>query len=109
MVISDRRFAGQVRGGPENTVFKFDDPGCLAFWLKEKADKYPWLADAGTKMWVADFNSKSRDEMVWLDPRRAYYVTRTSPMGYNHAAVAAPLAGALDFTDMRQHVLAKGK
>jgi len=109
MVISDRRFAGQVRGGPESTVFKFDDPGCLAFWLKEKADKYPWLADAGTRMWVADFNSKSRDEMVWLDPRRAYYVTRTSPMGYNFAAVAAPLAGAIDFTDMRQHALAKGK
>jgi nitrous oxide reductase accessory protein NosL len=109
MVISDRRFAGQVRGGPENTVFKFDDPGCLAFFLAEKAGKYPWLADAATKMWVADFNSKSREEMVWLDPRRAYYVTRTSPMGYNFAAVAAPLAGALDFTDMRQHTLAKGK
>lgn len=109
MVISDRRFAGQIRGGPDGTVFKFDDPGCLAFWLKEKADKHPWLADAGTKMWVADFNSKSRDEMVWLDPRRAYYVTRTSPMGYNFAAVAAPLAGAIDFTDMRQHALAKGK
>jgi hypothetical protein len=30
-------------------------------------------------------------------------------MGYNFAAVAAPLAGALDFTDMRQHTLAKGK
>jgi copper chaperone NosL len=109
MVISDRRFAGQIRGGPDNAAFKFDDPGCLAFWLKEKVDKYPWLADAGTKMWVADFNSKSREEMVWLDPRRAYYVTRTSPMGYNFAAVAAPLAGALDFTDMRQHTLAKGK
>ena len=32
MVISDRRFAAQLRGGPENTAFKFDDPGCLAFW-----------------------------------------------------------------------------
>ena len=33
MVISDRRFAAELRGGPDNTVFKFDDPGCLAFWL----------------------------------------------------------------------------
>ena len=109
MVISDRRFAAEIRGGPNNTVFKFDDVGCLAFWLRDKADKYPWLGDPATRMWVADFNSKSREEMRWLDPKRAHYVTRTSPMGYNFAAVAAPLAGALDFTDMRQHTLAKGK
>lgn len=109
MVISDRRFAAQMRGGPDNTVFKFDDPGCLVFWLKEKAEKYPWMADAATRMWLADFNSKSRDEMQWLDPKRAFFVTRTSPMGYNFAAVSVPQAGDLDFTDMRQHVLAKGK
>ena len=67
------------------------------------------MAQPATKMWVADFNSKSREDMHWLDPRRAYYVTRTSPMGYNFAATATPLAGALDFTDMCQHALAKGK
>lgn len=109
MVISDRRFACQVRGGPDNAVFKFDDPGCLAFWLKEKAEKYPWLADAATKIWIADFNSKSREEMHWLDPKRAYFIGKTSPMGYNFAAVSMPMPGSLDFTDMRQHVLAKGK
>jgi hypothetical protein len=109
MVISDRRFAAEIVGGPQDTVFKFDDPGCLAFWLKEKADKYPWLNDAATRLWLADFNSKNRDEMAWLEAKRAYFISRTSPMGYNFAAVGAPLAGALDFTDMRQHVLAKGK
>jgi len=109
MVISDRRFAGQMRGGPDNTAFKFDDPGCMAIWLRDKAAKFPWLADSATRMWVADYNSKSRDEMTWLDPRRAYYVTHTSPMGFNFAAVAAPQAGAIDFNDMRQHVLARLK
>ena len=109
MVISDRRFACEVRGGPDNAAFKFDDPGCLAFWLKEKAGQYPWLAEPATKIWIADADSKSRDEMRWLNPPRAYFVTRTSPMGYNFAAVAMPGPGALDFTDMRQHVLAKGK
>ena len=109
MVISDRRFAAEMRGGPNNTVFKFDDPGCLAFWLKEKADKYPWMADADTRMWVADFSSKSREEMTWLDPKRAHFITKTSPMGYNFAAVSMPMPGSLDFTDMRQHTLAKGK
>ena len=109
MVISDRRFACQLRGGPDNTVFKFDDPGCLAFWLKEKTDKYPWMADATTRIWIADFNSKSREEMTWLDPKRAQFITKTSPMGYNFAAVAMPMPGSLDFADMRQHILAKGK
>ena len=109
MVISDRRFAAQLRGGPDNTVFKFDDVGCLIFWQKEKVAQYPWLNEPATRIWVADFSSKSREEMRWLDPKRAYFVSRTSPMGYNFAAVGAPLAGALDFTDTRQHVLAKGK
>lgn len=109
MVISDRRFAVQLRGGPDNAVFKFDDIGCLVFWLRDQADKYPWLADAATRYWVADFGSKSRDEMLWLDPRKAQFITKSSPMGYNFAAVPLPLPGSLDFTDMRQHTLAKSK
>ncbi len=109
MVISDRRFAAQLRGGPKETVFKFDDIGCLVFWMKEQAEKYPWMAEPATRQWVADFNSRSREEMRWLDPKRALYVTRTSPMGYNFAAVNTPMAGTLDYTDMRQHILAKGK
>ncbi|MCE1182074.1 MAG: hypothetical protein LWW81_07185 [Rhodocyclales bacterium] len=109
MVISDRRFAAEIRGGPENLAFKFDDPGCLAFWLKEKAEKYPWAADPATRIWLADYDSKSREAMHWLEPKRAYFITRSSPMGYNFAAVSMPQAGTLDFSDMRQHVLAKGK
>ena len=109
MAISDRCFACEIRGGPDNQAFKFDDPGCLAFWLREKAEKYPWLNESATKIWLADYDSKSREEMHWLTPQRAWFITRTSPMGYNFAAVANPLAGALDFTDMRQHALAKGK
>ena len=109
MVISDRRFAVQLRGGPDEAVFKFDDIGCMVFWLNEKADKYPWLADAGTRFWVADFTSKSREEMRWLDAKRAFYMTKNSPMGYNFAAVSTPMPGSLDFSDMRQHTLAKGK
>ena len=109
MVISDRRFAGEMRGGPNKTVFKFDDPGCMAIWLKEKAEKYPWLADAGTRMWVADYNSKSRDEMIWHDPRKVRYITRTSPMGYNYAAAADSATDSVSFEEMRQQTLAKGK
>jgi hypothetical protein len=108
MVISDRRFAAEVRGGPNNAAFKFDDPGCLAFWLRDKAGQYPWLAEPATRLWVADVNLKGKD-VTWLDPRKAQYINKTSPMGYNFGAVAYPQMGSLDFAGMREHVLAKGK
>lgn len=108
MVISDRRFAAQLRGGSENTAFKFDDIGCLLFWLRDKAEHYPWMADATTKMWVAELGSQG-ENVKWLDPVKAQFVTKTSPMGYNFGATAYPQAGSMDFHSMRQHILAKGK
>lgn len=108
MVISDRRFAVEMRGGPKDQLFKFDDIGCLVFWLRDKAADYPWMADAATRLWVADLGSKS-DAMKWLEPRTAQFVNKNSPMGYNFGATAYPQAGSLDFASMRQHVLAKGK
>ncbi len=109
MVISDRRFAAEMRGGPTQTVFMFDDIGCLLFWMRDKAEKYPWMNDPATQMWVADSDSKNRDEMRWLDPRQARYVSKTSPMGYNFGAVASAQAGSIDFNEMSQRTLAKGK
>ena len=108
MVISDRRFAAQLRGGPKDMVVKFDDIGCFTFWIRDNLKTHPWLADPATRMWVADVTSKGK-EVIWLDPRKAQYITRTSPMGYNFGAVAYPQLGCLDFEGMRQHVLAKGK
>ncbi|MBL8420486.1 MAG: twin-arginine translocation signal domain-containing protein [Dechloromonas sp.] len=108
MVISDRRFAAQLRGGPKDMVVKFDDIGCFTFWISDNRKAHPWLDDPATCMWVADVTSKGK-EVIWLDPRKAQYITRTSPMGYNFGAVADPQTGSLDFAGMRQHVLAKGK
>ena len=108
MVISDRRFAAQLRGGPKDMVVKFDDIGCFTFWIRDNLKAYPWLADPATRMWVADVTSKGK-ELIWLDPRKVQYINRTSPMGYNFGAVAHPQMGSLDFAGMRQHVLAKGK
>ncbi len=108
MVISDPRFAGQIRGGEKNTVFKFDDVGCLVFWLRDKAAQHPWMTAPATRMWVADSNDQSG--ATWLDPRQAHYLgSRLSPMGYNFAAVADAVSGSLTFEAMREQVLAKGK
>jgi copper chaperone NosL len=108
MVISDRRFAGEMRGGPKNIVFKFDDPGCVALWLndKAKAATYPWIREPATRLWIADVNSRGQD-VVWLDARRAQYVTKTSPMGFNFGAVAHAQAGSVDFPTMCEHVVTK--
>jgi hypothetical protein len=108
MVISDRRFAVEMRGGPKSTVFKFDDIGCAAFWLRDKVADYPWIAEAATRLWVAEVNSKG-NAVAWLDARGAQYLGKTSPMGYNFGAVAHPQPGSMDFETMRQHVTAKGR
>lgn len=104
MVISDRRFAAEARGGAKDQVLKFDDIGCAVFWLMDLG----WDKDPNARIWVADLASKGND-VKWLDARKAHYVGKTSPMGYNFGAMATPQAGAFDFAEMRQHVLAKGK
>jgi nitrous oxide reductase accessory protein NosL len=102
MIISDRRFAVQLRGGPKNESFKFDDIGCAVIWLKSKG----WASDSTLHIWVTD--SADPTGSRWLDARKAQYVGKTSPMAYNFAAVSLPQAGSLEFEDVRQHVLAKG-
>ena len=100
MVISDRRFASQMRGGPKDTVFKFDDIGCAATWRAEKIKDYPWMTDATTRLWVADFANPGQG---WLQALAAHYVSgTTSPMGYNYAAYAQAQRGSISFDAMGQ-------
>ncbi|MFH1869405.1 MAG: hypothetical protein ABIK82_09545 [Pseudomonadota bacterium] len=108
MVISDRRFAAELRGGEKNTAFKFDDIGCAVFWMRDKQKDHPWLADPATSFWVADAGAGKGDK--WLEARKAYYSGgKMSPMAYNYSARAYAEAGTQGFDEMRQHVLAKGK
>lgn len=108
MVISDRRFAAQMVGGPKAIAFKFDDIGCAVFWLRDKLKDYPWMSEAATRLWVADVANQG-DNLNWLEAAKAHYVGKVSPMGYNYGAVPRPQAMAVDFATMREHVLAKGK
>jgi hypothetical protein len=107
MVISDRRFAAEIRGGEKNIVFKFDDIGCAVVWLRDKAKDYPWMVEPATRFWVAEVSGSGEK---WLEARKAKYTGgKMSPMGYNQAAVAFAEAGSFDFSEMSSHVLAKGK
>lgn len=101
MAISDRHYAVQVRGGPKNQVFKFDDIGCAVHWLKDQ----PWGNDTVMEIWVADYRSGK-----WLDARAAYYVTgKRTPMGYGYGATDEALAGSIGFDEARKQLLAKDK
>lgn len=103
MVISDRRFAAQLRGGPRETAFKFDDIGCAASWCADKLKMHPWINDPATRLWVADASSQGTR---WLDARRAHYVNGPrSPMGYDFAAQAQPAAGSVDFDTLARKVV----
>jgi nitrous oxide reductase accessory protein NosL len=106
MVISDRRFAAEICGGPRGDAFKFDDIGCAVSWQRDKAKDYPWSAAPATRLWVADLASQD-NALIWLDARAARYVDRVSPMGYNFGASAQAQADAVDFQTMRARVLAR--
>lgn len=101
MALSEKRFAVQVRGGPKHQAFKFDDVGCVFFWLKDK----PWAEDPATEIWVMDIRSNQ-----WIDARKAYYVPgKMTPMAYGFGAVALPEPGSVNFEEARKQVLARGK
>ena len=82
-----------------------DLTGCIALCIHDKADKFPWVRDPATKIWVADSNLRGND-VRWLDARTTQYAAKFSPMGYNYAAVAYPQAGSVDFATMSEHVVA---
>lgn len=101
MALSDKRYAAQVRGGPKHQAYKFDDFGCVMFWLDGK----PWANDPATEIWVMDMRSDK-----WIDARKAYYVpNKMTPMAYGFGAVSLPEPGSVNYEEARKQVLAKGK
>jgi copper chaperone NosL len=92
MVISDRRFAAEMRGGEKDIVFKFDDIGCAVFWLRDKAADFPWMAEAGH----ADLGRRCRGQGRQMAGCAQGTLLRRamSPMGYNFSARAYAEAGS---------------
>lgn len=101
MVISDPRFAAQIRD-PNRQVTKFDDIGCAMFWLMQQ----PFSEQtANTEYWVADYRQGG-----WLDARQAHYLAgKKSPMGYHYAALAEAEAGTISYQEMKKRILSRGK
>lgn len=99
MVLSDRLYSAQVRGGSEGQktkVYRFDDVGCAVLWLEQQA----WRNDPRTEVWVNDYRTG-----VWIDARSAYYVKdRITPMAYGLGAQADPAPGALSYAQAIEHI-----
>ena len=98
-VIKDPHFAGEVRDGTGQRLWKFDDIGCAAMFLA----KQPWTDDIRAEFWAGDIDHGS-----WLDGRLAWFVPGIkSPKSYDFGAVANKRPGALTFTEFRAAIAAR--
>lgn len=94
MIITDPRFAAQIRGGAGHAAYKFDDIGDALLFL----DRQSWKDDAGVEFWVMDAETGK----TWLDARRAFYVGgMQTPMSHGFGAFAVSPANGLTFEEMR--------
>jgi len=99
MLISDSRYAAEVRLPGERHVHKFDDLGDALAWLAEH-QPVPAVGAARAEIWVRDAD---RDQ--WLDARTASYSRGAkTPMNFGFAAHAEPAPGRLDFDQVRTRV-----
>jgi len=99
MVISDKHFAAQIRGGAKNKVYLFDDIGCAVHWLPNQS----WGKEKSTKIWVANYRNGN-----WLNARTAYYIPgQTTPMDFGFGAVRELVAGSVNFEIAKAQLLAK--
>jgi len=101
MLISEIRYAAEIRGGQNNKLYKFDDVGCAVLFLSRTA----WATESGTKFWAMNH----QDGQTWLDARQAVYRQGLpSPMGYGFAAVPAGTAATVSYDVMKDATLNKG-
>lgn len=99
MVLSDRNFATEIRGGERKEIFKFDDLGCALHWL----EKQTWKNDTNVEIWVKDFKTQQ-----WLDARKAFYLpNQTTPMDYGFAAISTAAENTVNFEAAKKVILAK--
>lgn len=101
MIISDPRYATQIRGGPGHKAYKFDDIGDALHFLRTQS----WKDEGNVEIWVMDMDHGK----TWLDARKAFYLPgKQSPMAYGFGAVPDARPGAVPFGDMQIQILKRG-
>jgi copper chaperone NosL len=93
MLVSDRRYAAELVTDDGTRLF-FDDPGCMATWLKEGRGR-------ARKMWVRSEGGS------WIDARTARFASnQASPMGFDFLPSAG---GDAAWTDVEAAVRGQRK
>lgn len=93
MIISERQFAAELRGGAKKRLYKFDDVGCAVHWAKRQGFREEDIAE----FWVMSHD----DGKTWLEARQAHFLVDVrSPMNYNFAAVPQAREGAVSYAEM---------
>ncbi len=101
MIISDPRFATEIRQVKGSEVFMFDDVGDAIHWLKHAE----WKETPDTEIWVRDMKTGTR----WLDARKSWFLPgQHSPMAYGYGAFTEKSDAAVSFEEMRKAVIARG-
>ena len=102
MSVSNRHYATQIRGGPEDKrpqVYKFDDIGCAIVWLDTQA----WAKNPSTEIWIADHRNGE-----WLDARTAWFLGgKRTPMGYGFSAQSDKTEDAMNFDRVVEAIFIK--
>ncbi len=94
MSVMHNEHAAQA-AAPDGKTWFFDDIGCLALWLEDKA-----FRDT-LRLWVF-----SKDTQQWIDATKAFY-TRTdeTPMHYGFGAYEHATEGAINFETLKLKML----
>jgi hypothetical protein len=106
MVLSDRKFSAQIRGGKYNKVFAFDDIGCALLWL----DTQTWKNEPNVEIWVNDYKTGE-----WINAKTAFYTKDiTTPMDYGLGAMKKLPANAdktkfIDFNSAKYSIFKQEK
>ena len=101
MLISDRHYAAQLRGGPKHKAYKFDDLGELIIWLEQQ----PWRSEPKVEIWVMDLDTGTK----WLNARQARYLpNQRSPMDYGFGAIEGKREGSISFEEMVEKAKKRG-
>lgn len=98
MIISEIRYAAEIRGGANNRLYKFDDIGCAVHFTQRNG----WAAEPTAKFWVMSH----QDGTTWLEAQKAAYRGGLpTPMDYGFAAVPAGTPDTVPFEAMKAGAL----
>jgi hypothetical protein len=97
MLISDRRFAAQLRTSHDHRLHYFDDIGCAVMWIEEQGIETSQLEE----LWVASPQGEG-----WADGFSARYRgnLRTA-MDYGFAAAETSEEETISFDEVRRRIV----